>query len=198
MIESGPSGDSAARIWKATISALVTSIVILVTVVWPTQYSLDPTSVGGLVGLKPAVVEGPGSVDELEAIIAGNIRDAEPGAQRAYAERFQSEAVAIQLASGEEVEFKAHMKEGDTLLYSWQSPQPLYVDMHGEPLTYPKEKAVRYEEIDGAQSGHGRITAPFSGMHGWYWMNTSDSAVVIDLNVSGYFDKLEEVYRSSQ
>jgi hypothetical protein len=198
MIKSAPSPDSAARIWKATFSALATSILILATVVWPKYYSLDPTSVGGLTGLKPTIVEGPDAAAELEAIITGDIRNAEPAAQRAYAQPFRSETVAIQLASGEEVEFKAHMQEGDTLLYSWESPQPLYVDMHGEPLTYPREKAVRYEEIDGAQSAHGRATAPFSGMHGWYWMNTGDSTVVINLKVSGYFYRLEEVYRSSQ
>lgn len=196
---------SAERILKATISALVVATLILVLVIWPFRFGIgmvqeEPASTeSDAVPPAPAADAGESTTaeDELAALIAGNIRDAEPGFQVSYPEPFKSEQVQIALDSGEEVEFKAHMAPGDTIVYSWRSPQPLYVDLHGEPYTYPDEPAERYEEIDGMASGSGRVTARFAGMHGWFWLNTSEVPVVIELSVSGYYEKLEEVHRSS-
>lgn len=194
---------SGGRLWKASFAAAVVAIVLLVVVVLPAEYGIDPTTIGGRLGLMaiqpeaPAAQE-PAASEELAEIISGGIRDAEPGVQKAYAESFKSEQLAIELAPLEEVEFKARMDEGDTVLYSWTVQQPVYVDMHGEPLNYPEEPAVRYEEKDGVSSGNGRLTAPFSGLHGWYWLNTNESPVVVTLKVSGYYQSLEEVYRAQQ
>jgi hypothetical protein len=32
--------------------------------------------------------------------------------------------------------------------------------------------------------------APFSGEHGWYWVNLNDHPVTITLTVTGYFDDM--------
>jgi len=192
-----PEQASAARIWKATAAALLVSGVILVTVIWPIAFDIGPLSSGQRTD--PVEVSDESNVStELEEIMAGDLSAAPAGAQKSQSEPFRSETVDIAMAAFEEVEFKAHMNKGDTLLYSWKSPEPVYVDMHGEPLTYPDDNAIRYEAADGVQSGHGSVTAPFSGMHGWYWLNISDEAIVIELEVSGYYERLEEVYRGSQ
>jgi hypothetical protein len=31
----------------------------------------------------------------------------------------------------------------------------------------------------------GSFATPFTGIHGWYWKNTSDQPVVVKLNVNG-------------
>ena len=193
-----PKTESPARLWWATVAALVVAIILLLTVVLPAEYGIDPTSIGRVIGLNDLNPEASEVSDELAAIIAGDVRAAEPGSQKAYDEPFKDEEVAIELASLEEVEFKASMQEGDTLLYSWEVEQPLYVDMHGEPFNYPEGEAVRYEEKDGVSMGHGRVTATFSGHHGWYWLNTSEAPVTVRLKVSGYYERLEEVYRNQQ
>jgi len=190
-----PVPDPAARIWKATAAAIAVSLVILIGVVWPVAYGIDPLSTGRWMGLENS---DPGPGTELEEIIAGDLIAAPAGAQRTHAQAYKSERVSISMAAFEEVEFKARMKEGDTLVYSWESAEPVFVDMHGEPATYPRDKAVRYEALDGVKSGHGQVTAPFTGLHGWYWLNTNEQDIVIDLTVSGYYDRLEEVYRGSQ
>lgn len=189
--------EPAGRILKATLAALAVAVLVTVLVIWPAWFGIGPTVRSTAVTGAPADDAAAAVEDELAAIMAGNIRPAEPGLQKAYPQAFRSEVVRIPLDPSQEVEFKAHMSPGDTLVYSWKSSQPLYVDMHGEPYTYPEDPAVRYEEIDGASSGHGRLTAAFSGMHGWFWLNTSDQAVEIELEVSGFYDKLEEVYRSA-
>jgi hypothetical protein len=204
MTEETPHGVSSSKLWLATLGAIAVAAFLLVAVVLPAEYGIDPTSMGRLVGLtelRPGAQPASGtaeSTDELQAIIEGGIVKADPGAQKAYIETFKSEQVTIDLASLEEVEFKAQMNEGDTLLYSWAVELPLYVDLHGEPYNYPEAEVVRYEEADGIASGHGRITAPFSGMHGWYWLNTNDVPVTVKLKVSGFYGSLEEVYRHQQ
>jgi len=197
MSEPTPLQEAAARIWKATAAALVVAAVILVTVIWPLEFGIGPFYSARSGGPDGAIEES-GLGAELEEIIAGDLIAAPAGAQRTQDAPFKSDRVSIAMAAFEEVEFKARMKQGDTLVYSWKSPEPVFVDMHGEPWTYPRDKAVRYESVDGVQSGHGQVTAPFSGMHGWYWLNTSDRDIEIELTVSGYYDGLEEVYRNSQ
>ena len=200
MNESSNGAPSSARILKATAIAVLVAAVFLYVVIEPSKRApaLAQTSQAAPAGTAeaPAATE-PASRDDLAAIMEGNIRAAEPGVQKSYTEPFKSEVVKISMVGGEEVELKAHMQPGDTLLYSWTSPQPLYVDMHGEPFTYPEEPAVRYEEVDGVTSGNGRVTATFPGMNGWFWLNTSEEAIVIELKVSGYYEKLEEVYRKA-
>ena len=34
------------------------------------------------------------------------------------------------------------------------------------------------------------VVAPFSGEHGWYWLNISEKPVTIKLTVTGYYDKM--------
>ena len=193
-----------ARVLKATLSALAVAVVILVLVVWPVWFGIGPTvrepaaqpQVANEAQSEAAAPESSAAEDELAAIMAGNIRPAAAGTQKSDPEPFRTDVVDIPLEPGQEVEFKAHMQTGDTIVYSWQAPQPVYVDLHGEPYTYPDEPAVRYEEADGVPSGNGRVTAAFPGMHGWFWLNTSEEALVIQLKVSGFYSKLEEVYRS--
>ena len=200
---------SATRLWKATAAAVVVAGILLVTVVLPAEYGIDPTSVGRLLGLgrldaepatsAPAVAGEPAApMDELEALMAGNTVAAAPEAHRSEARPFTSEETAIRLAPLEEVEVKARMSPGDTMLYAWQTSAPIYVDTHGEPFDYPDSPAVRYAEEDGVSSANGRITAPIAGLHGWYWLNSSEDPITITLKTSGYYEDLDEIYRNQQ
>jgi hypothetical protein len=190
-------------LWKPIGAAMAVAAIVLITIVLPAEYGIDPTSVGRRIGLdvlnspaSPATRDEAGAeLGGLTEIMAGNTVAAEPGAQKIYATAFTSEETVISLKSLEEVEFKARMGKDDTLLYSWESDSPVYVDTHGEPLDYPDSPAIRYEERDGVNSGHGRITAPFAGLHGWYWLNTNETPISITLRTSGYYQHLDEVYR---
>lgn len=197
MIDNQAKLTSANRIWKAVIAALIVALVVLVAIVWPVEYGIDLKSVVQATGQEATATPEPSVSNELEDIMNDGVIAAPPGSHKSYTESFKTEVVKIPLSVSAEVEFKAHMKEGDTLLYSWKSAQLMYVDLHGEPYTYPEDDAVRYEEMDDVTAGHGRLTATFPGLHGWFWMNTSETDDVIELKVSGYYDKLEEVYRRS-
>ncbi|MEJ8566106.1 hypothetical protein [Elongatibacter sediminis] len=183
---------------KATLIAVVVAAAILAAIILSSREEEEAAPAAESREASNSAQEAPVAApeDDLAALIQGNIRPAKPGTFRRSDSAYRTETVSIPLPVSGEVEVKAHMKPGDTMVYSWTSPQSMYVDVHGEPYTYPDEPAVRYEEIDGVQSGHGRLTAAIEGMHGWYWLNTGEDDAVIELQVSGYFERLEEVYRS--
>jgi hypothetical protein len=37
--------------------------------------------------------------------------------------------------------------------------------------------------------------APFTGEHGWYWLNVSEGPITIKLTVTGYFTQLKDYGR---
>ena len=41
----------------------------------------------------------------------------------------------------------------------------------------------------------GTLTAPFSGIHGWYWENTTDQPVTVTLTTAGFYN-LSHEFRS--
>ncbi len=204
-------GRTSGRTGGATLAALAVAAVILVAVIWPREDADAPQDnpavpAAGAESAANAAGEGASGSgdasssdapeDELEALMAGNIRPADAGTQVSYDAPFREETVQVAMEPFEEVELKAHMKPGDSIVYAWTSPQAVYVDVHGEPYTYPEEPAVRYEERDEVRAGNGRITSTFTGMNGWFWLNTSEEPIVIELRVSGFFERVEEVYRS--
>lgn len=208
MKETDRNERGAATVWKATAAALVVAAILLVTIVLPAEYGIDPTSFGRLTGLdrldadavSPATGNGEtrAPADELAELMAGNTVAAEPGAHKAHSRGFVAEETQIRLESLEEVEVKSRMVPGDTMLYSWEATGFVYVDTHGEPYDYPDTPAVRYAEEDGITSGNGRITATVAGLHGWYWLNTNEEPITITLKTSGYYEDLDEVYRNQQ
>jgi hypothetical protein len=68
----------------------------------------------------------------------------------------------------------------------------VYVDYHAHSPDWENKQAfVRYQEAkDGIAGANGSLVAPFTGEHGWYWVNLEDHVVVITLNVSGFYDKI--------
>lgn len=197
---------SSPSLWLATAAAAGIALLLLVTVVMPAEHGIDPTGIGRLLGLdalNPALRgdDPAGSEEGVEVageLLEEGLRIAGPGLQKSYAASYRQQDVSIDLDAFEEVEFKARLEEGDTILYSWVVDGDVYVDMHGEPYTFPQDDALRYEEKDGVTSGHGRLTAPFAGHHGWYWLNVTEEPVTVRLRVSGFYGALEEVHRAQR
>jgi hypothetical protein len=67
----------------------------------------------------------------------------------------------------------------------------VYTDFHGHESGAANDAWVRYEEQQmGGTGGNGSLVAPFSGEHGWYWLNISEQPVDIVLRVEGYYSDL--------
>lgn len=182
-----PATDRAAagRLLRATAGAFVSALAILITMVLPAEYGLDPTGVGARIGLlRPAAARSPavqgiplptGSKDPVT-------RDPAP---------FRTDELTLTLAFGEGAEIKASMRAGQRFLFTWTAEGgPVDVDMHGEPFNAAPNVFTSYWKAEDQTSGHGSFEAPFDGKHGWYWEHVNSAPVTIKVKVSGYYDAI--------
>jgi hypothetical protein len=162
---------------------------VLLVVVLPAEYQLDPTGIGGLLGLDRLR----GSAAEGSVYLPA----AEEGAAIERDEAYRTETVDVDIAAREEIEYKISMTAGSTVLYTWSTDRgALYADFHAEPFNDLDDQPIRYSEQTAASTGNGALRAPFSGYHGWYWRNENDFPVRITLQVAGYFTGFKELHRA--
>ena len=197
---------SRARSLKGLALAVVVAAVVVVTLVLPAQYGIDPTGIGRALGLT-AMNGGPATRSETVALIddvlAGNdslaatgVGDAptplpNPAVHQSQPAEPRTETIQIKLGLDEKTEVKAQLEKGKMILYSWSvEGGKVYVDFHGHDPALGDKFWVRYEEADGITGRNGSLVAPFKGEHGWYWLNVSEAPVTITLKVTGYQDKL--------
>lgn len=164
---------SAATLLKASIVAIALAAIALVTVILPAEFGIDPTGIGGKLGL---------------TVFAGASDAAAPDVPAAGDEAQVSQQIEITVPSGGGLEYKFRMSKHEKMTYEWISDgQTLYVDLHGEP----EGDTTGYFEsyvVATADEMKGSFTAPFDGSHGWYWENTSDDAIAVLLKVKGQFE----------
>jgi hypothetical protein len=177
------------RIAVAAGVALLVSGLALVVAVLPAEFGVDPTGIGGRLGLL-ALADVKAQVAALE-----RGREAAAGPQTVVpAERaFTQETVEFALAPHEFVEYKYRLEKGQSLLYSWRSTAAVNLEFHAEPDGAPRGYAETYEKRSAVASASGTLTAPFSGIHGWYWENTTAAPVTVTLSSAG-FDNLALVF----
>jgi hypothetical protein len=198
---------SASRLLKSVLAALVIAALVLVIVVLPAEYAIDPTGIGSRLGLTQ-MHQGGGKAIELKDTLGGNenvgkvqVPDAgeplplpNPAVYQGAKVAPKSQTVTITLPVGGETEVKAVLGTNKVMLYSWKTDKgPVYVDFHGHSPDWTNKQAfVRYLEAkDGIAEDSGSLVAPFSGEHGWYWLNIADEPVTITLQVSGYYDEIK-------
>ena len=182
------------RLAVAFGAALLVAGVLLVTVILPAEYAIDPLGTGAKLGLMQlgetgkqvaALEAGQGSAPSGEPILAP---------QEA---KFTQETVTFQVKPKEGFEYKYRLDKGEALLYSWAASAPMNTEFHAEPDGAPRGYAQSSEKNDGMTGASGTLTAPFSGIHGWYWQNTTGQDATVTLTSAGYYNLAHE-FRSDQ
>jgi hypothetical protein len=186
-----PDPASPQRLVRATLTAAALAGVLLVTVVLPAEYGIDPTGIGRATGLYRAPETAAEPLAEGGASAAG----AAPGGTVAgslfkSATPYRSDEMSLTLAPGEGAEIKAQMNAGERLVFSWTSSGGgVDVDMHGEAAD--KTGGDRsYWTGEFEAGGHGAFEAPMTGNHGWFWQNLNDTPVTITVKTSGFYRRL--------
>jgi len=172
------------RIAIAAGAALLAAGLILVMFVLPAEFAVDPLGTGARVGLLDLGITGQ-QVQALEESAAAGTGDATVVAPQERA--FKQETVEFKVGPREGMEYKYRLDKGEALLYSWQTTVPVNVEFHAEPDGGPRGYAQTYEKTQGSQAS-GTLTAPFSGIHGWYWENPSDQEITVTLTTAGYYN----------
>ena len=185
-----PTVEARHRILVAAGAALLVAGLILVMFVLPAEYAVDPLGTGARVGLLDLGVVGQ-QVEALSnaapAAAAGDTPIVVPQ-DRA----FKEETVEFKVAPREGMEYKYRLDKGEVLLYSWKTTAPVNVEFHAEPDGAPRGYAQTYEKTDRQTEASGTLTAPFSGIHGWYWENTTDQEITVTLTSAGYYNLAHE------
>lgn len=166
-------GDVAVRkILAAVAGALLAAVVILFVAVLPAEYGVDPLGTGRLLGLT-----------DLAAASTGAIAP-QPAA-------YKTSAATFELGPYEFVEFKYRLEQGGAMVYTWTATGPVMYDFHSEPAGAPEGYAESFDKGQ-SQEGHGTYTAPFSGIHGWFWENPGTKWVTIELTTAGFYSEAIE------
>lgn len=190
---------------KATAIAAAVAGVLLVTTVLPAEYGIDPTGIGGILGLK-AMGEAKQKSDypagarfaflsrpDLPSILSDG-RYVTSGAVPVQADvEERTDEVSVTLKTGETAEVKAFMKAGASFRYVWSTDGGrLNFDFHGEPPNAPSNVFTSYAK--GARDrAEGAFTAKFDGTHGWFWRNRTSQTITVTVKTTGRYEKLERV-----
>ena len=193
---------STGRLLRSTAIAIAAAAALLVTVVLPAEYAVDPTGAGRLLGLTQMGKVKVALAREAEQEVAAQGSEVAPatapvvptsGARSSApqpASVAKSEELTLTLAPDQAAEIKAEMRKGATVTYVWSTDGPkLNFDTHGDGAGisyhgYGKGSEVRSEGV---------LTAAFDGSHGWFWRNRSGTPVTVTLRVNGDFARLKRV-----
>jgi hypothetical protein len=178
-------------------AALLGAGLILVMFILPAEFAVDPLGTGARLGLLDLGITGQ-QVQALEtsAATAGGGTSGQPiiaPQERA----FQEETVEFTVGPREGMEYKYRLDKGEALLYSWKATAPVNYEAHAEPDGAPRGYAQSYEKGSAASQMSGTLTAPFSGIHGWYWENTTDREITVTLTAAGFYNMSHE-FRTGQ
>jgi hypothetical protein len=182
---------------KATAWAFAIALILLVTIVMPAEYGIDWTGAGRWFGLT-AMGEGKvaatrsgnaATSSTIAASTAASTRPGEPFATVA-ARAFRSDNLEVALAPKSDVEYKALLDEGESMVFDWDAGgSQVEFDFHGEPKPGPRGAFLSFQKGTATKSA-GSLRAPFTGTHGWYWKNSTTKPVVIKLKVSGFYTEI--------
>lgn len=205
---------SSRQLLRSTALAVAVATGLLVTVVLPSEYGVDPTGVGRVLGLTemgeikaqlaseaeadrqagdsaaPAPSLEPERRSSLLRAFALRMLSIQAAAQTLPAQARINEETTLTLQPNQGLEVKLRMREGARATYSWSSTGPVNYDMHGEPPNAPRNFSHSYRSGRSARSDQGELTAAFIGTHGWFFRNRSGQDVTVTLRTSGDYQGL--------
>lgn len=196
---------SSAQLLKSTVIAAGVAAALLVTVVLPSEYNIDPTGMGQVLGLsemgeiKQQLAEEAEMDRQMEEVPVGpqtSIGSTLMGlivgtayAQEASAEGW-TDTITVELDPGQGTEVKLVMKEGAVVPFEWTvTGGVVNHDQHGDG----SGDSISYEKGRAVEGQSGEMTAAFTGNHGWFWRNRGGADVTVVLKTSGAYSDIKRV-----
>lgn len=156
------------------ISAVLLAFVVLVAIIGPAEYGIDPTGLGKALGLTVLAKSTPSLKSVTICPTGEGLAD-------------WQDIVVITVPPFSGLEYKFYLEQQAELSYAWLSEgTPLYFDFHGEPQGNTTGYFKSYQESSASQA-KGTLQAPFTGTHGWYWKNDSGRSVKVTLRTKGQY-----------
>ncbi len=187
---------STGKLIKSTILAAITAGVLLVTVVMPAEYGIDPSGVGNAIGLKrmgeiKTSLAEEAAQDAAKDAQAAVVLEAEPEPQVVTeAAPTQSHEMSVTLAPDEGTEIKVAMLEGAKVDYVWETNGgKANFDVHADS----KDLDIDYHNYSKGSDvkSEGTLVAAFDGSHGWFWRNRTKEPLTITLKTNGEYSSIK-------
>ena len=202
---------------RSTVLAAISALVLLVAIVLPAEYGIDPTGIGRVLRMTEmgdikqqlaAEAAADAAAPAAPSPAAGTTLSmaaanaAEPPAKAAEAAAPKAPAqpaapkiewrdeMPVTLKPGEGTEIKLKMVQGAKAQYSWVvEGGEVNFDTHGDA----PGQSISYEKGRGVASDEGVLEAAFTGNHGWYWRNRGKSNVKVILRTRGDYTDIKQM-----
>lgn len=197
---------------RSTIVAIIVAAVLLVAVVMPAEYGVDPTGIGDALGLTEmgrikvslakeaaeqesqtaAATAQPAGGPAPPAATTDTNAGAPAAASQPPATTGRRDTMAVSLAPGEGREIKLEMREGARVRFSWSTDRGVVnYDQHADSVT-PKRDYFGYRKGSAVANDEGELVAAFDGSHGWFWRNRGSQDVTVTLRTEGDYSSIAE------
>ena len=201
---------SSKQLLRSTILAAISAVAILVAVVLPSEYGIDPTGVGRVFRLTEmgeiktqlaaeaaadtAASSGNSVVTSAQAqqppadARSAPTQAVTPAAKPAVQEAPWRDEMTFTLTPGEGLEIKMRMTEGAKAEYAWEvQGGRVNFDTHGDG----GGQNISYEKGRDVPADDGQLVAAFTGNHGWYWRNRGKADVKVVLRTRGEYTDIK-------
>ncbi len=209
---------SSKQLLHSTVLAVIAALVLLVAVVLPAEYGIDPTGVGRMLRMTEmgnikqqlaaeAAADTAAAAPTAMVPAAGppglavvNVADPalkpaevavpkEPAQPVAPKIEWRDE-MSVTLTPGEGTEIKMKLAAGAKAQFSWNvEGGKVNFDTHGDA----PGKSISYEKGRGVPSDEGVLEAAFTGNHGWYWRNRGKANVKVILRTRGAYTEIKKM-----
>lgn len=205
---------SSKQLLRSTVLAGISALVLLVAVVLPAEYGIDPTGIGRVLrmtemgeikqqlaaeaaadataapaGNTAALAASPSAGGTSTAPAAPIAQAPKPAAPTQLQAAWRDE-LTFTLTPGEGKEIKLRMKEGEKAEFEWVvDGGSVNYDTHGDG----GGRSISYEKGRSVPTDEGDLVAAFTGNHGWYWRNRGQADVKVVLRTRGQYSDLKQV-----
>ena len=212
------------QLLRSTVIAVGVAAALLVTVVMPSEYAIDPTGVGRVLGLTQMGEIKMQLAEEATADRAATLPQAETPAPR---ESAAASAAAIPEDTPAEAMVQAETTPAteapaepaapewrDTISITLQPGEATEVKLSmlaGGVAVYewttdraglnsdlhgdnPLDAFISYRQGRNEPGDSGEFAAEFDGAHGWFWRNRADVAVTVTLRTRGEYSAFNRLF----
>jgi hypothetical protein len=179
-----PQAPSAKTLAIASGIALAAAGIVLMTAVLPAEYGIDPLGTGRALGF--SALSRAGAADPVPPPQGAVLAPTPDGQIALYPGEFKVDSRSFELGPYEYVEFKYHLAKEAEMLFSWSADGNVMQDFHGDRDGGDKDATQSYDKQPRRKSD-GSFTAPFSGIHGWYWENPGGETVTVKVATAGFY-----------
>lgn len=201
---------TSSQLVKATLGAAVAAGALLITVVLPSEYAIDPTGIGRALGLtqmgeiKAQLAEEAATDAAMDkgattkaAVVAattaatGGTPSTPATTPSAAPVAGRSDTTTLTLAPGEGAEVKVTANKGVGIAFSWTiAGGRVNYDTHADA---PGIKYHGYGKGKDSTGEQGTLVAAFDGKHGWFWRNRGNAPVTVTLKTQGEYSEVRRL-----